>query len=376
MNMRNDLLETLCCPVSKSRLKIMTPHELEALNTAVARGEARYASGDCVDGPLEGGLTASDGTSAYGIRDGVPVLLPEQRILCSGGAPGTDHAQPRDREGQASAKQWERLSLIWDQIRPPLRPVLQDIELFERLVGEGLAEAGSPRPRVLLLGVTPEIATMVWPAGTQLLAADSSEAMIRHVWPGRAVRNGLAVRADWKTLPVGDAACDVVLGDGSINVPPYPEDFFALVREVRRVLQDGGLFALRMFARPEQQEPIEAIFADLRGGRIGNLDIFRWRLAMALQKDLAIGARLCDVWEAWQANVPHPVELMRSLGWPPEQLQVQIDRMRGLEVRVTFPTVRELAEALAPEFVQTACHFPDYESGDRYPTVAFKARPR
>jgi uncharacterized protein YbaR (Trm112 family)/SAM-dependent methyltransferase len=376
MLFRHELLETLCCPVGRSPLRMMTQRELDELNAAIARGGARYASGERVDEALEGGLAAIDGTSAYRVQAGVPVLLPEQRILCSGSDPESGQVRQNRKEDKAFADRWEQFSLNWDTFQPPLRPAPQDIDLLERLVGEALGGACSVRPRALLLGVTPEIATMRWPAGTQLLAADSSEPMIRNVWPGRAVPDALVVRADWTMMPVHDAAFDIVVGDGSVNVPPYPDSFFAIVREVRRLLKDSGVLAMRVFARPEEREPIERIFADLRGGRIGNLGIFRWRLAMALHGDLAAGTRMGDLWEAWEANVPDPEELMRSLDWPLEQLGPIINSTRGYEGRTIFPTVNELREALAPDFEQTAWHVPDYETGDRYPTLVFTPRPR
>jgi SAM-dependent methyltransferase len=196
------------------------------------------------------------------------------------------------------------------------------------------------------------------------------------VWPANAVAGAVVTLADWFALPVCDAAFDVVIGDGSVNTLRYPDGFAALARETRRVLKDGGVLAIRAFCRPANPETVDAIFKDLFERRIGNIDIFNWRLAMALHRGLAAGTRFGDLWEAWHPRVPDSAGLMRSLGWPLEAPVEFIEAMRGFDGRMVFPTVAELSESLAGEFRQTACHFPDYETGDRYPTFVFEPNPR
>jgi len=66
----------------------------------------------------------------------------------------------------------------------PLRPSRQDIDLLQRFVAEKHDLAACASPRVVLLGVTPEIATMRWPPETCLLAVDRHLGMIENIWPG------------------------------------------------------------------------------------------------------------------------------------------------------------------------------------------------
>ena len=132
---------------------------------------------------------------------------------------------------------------------------------------------------------------------------------------------------------------------------------------------------IRLFARPEKRDSLASIFADLRGGRLANVDVFRWRLAMAMHGDLESGTRLADVWEVWHENVPEPGELMKALGWGLDAARV-LDGYRGLETRISFPTVAEVREIFADGFEEVACHVPAYEDGDRYPTMVFRSRPR
>ena len=94
---------------------------------------------------------------------------------------------------------------------------------------------------------------------------------------------------------------------------------------------------------------------------------------MALHRDLRSGTRLGDVWDAWNAHVPDPEALTASLGWAPDAARI-IESYRGMETRISFPTVREVRDALSDDFQQIACHVPGYEDGVRYPTVLFRPK--
>ncbi len=371
MPLGHEILDTLACPVAKTPLRVMTPEEVRELNEAIADGRSKYAGGGPVAEPLEGGLVTVDGASAYAIREGVPALLPSRRIV-RGDAP-TEAPAPRIPGEQMWTDFWETISLRWQHRTPPSRPAPEDVAVLEPLVAEGLA--GSQTPRALLLGVTPEIAAMRWPVGTRLLAIDASPGMIRNVWPAPAVPHATAVLGDWTALPVRAAAFDAVVGDAALGIQEYPQPFFGVLREVRRALKDGGLLAARVFTRPERNETLEAIFADLHAGRIASLDFFRWRLAAALHGGRGEGTRQGRMWDAWAANVPDPAGLVRTLGWPEATLAV-MENARGSAIPMVFPTLREYREDLAGAFVETACEFPAYPDGDRYPTLAFRSRPR
>jgi SAM-dependent methyltransferase len=228
---------------------------------------------------------------------------------------------------------------------------------------------GKSRPRALVLGVTPEIVAMRWPAGTELLALDRSTGMIEHVWPKR----GLVARSDWLKLPLADASRDVVIGDNPFTRHRYPDGHRAMLASIRRVLAPGGLLVLRYFCRAERDEAPARVFADLRAGSIGNFHIFKWRLAMALQPAVSEGIAWGAVWDAWNAEVRDPEALVRGLGWKPEVLRT-IEVNRGSVDKVTFPTLAEIRRVLEEGFEVTRAVVPDYEMGERCPIIA--ARPR
>lgn len=268
---------------------------------------------------------------------------------------------------------WDRHAVQWDEVGPPLRPCRQDIDLLQRFVADHCAGRNGALPRAILLGVTPEIARMRWPAGTRLLALDFNRGMIGNLWPDRPASRASALCGDWTRMPIGNETCDVAASDCCYSSLRYPEGYTALTRELRRVLRSDGVFALRSFLRPSAPEPLEAVFADLRAGRIGNFHVFKWRLAMALHADLTAGVRLADIWDAWHEACPDPAALARTLGWPLSALRT-IDAYRGLATCYTFPTAEELRAVLSAHFSETACVYATYELGERCPTFLFVPR--
>jgi len=206
-----------------------------------------------------------------------------------------------------------------------------------------------------------------------LLAIDRSSAMIENVWPGNPLVHAKALCGEWTHMPIADQACDVVVGDGCFTVIRYPQEYEGVIRELRRVLKGDGLLAMRIFVRPDMPEPVGELFDDLWAGRIVNFHTFKWRLAMALHGDLAGGVRLADIWNAWNAAVPEPDVLAKRLDWPIETIHT-IDVYRERDVRYTFPRLEELRRALSDHFTEVACVYPDYQMGDRCPTVGLKPR--
>ena len=340
---------------------------MERLNSAIAGGAARLAVDGGTCEPLEEGLAAADGTGFYPVVGGVPHLVPARRIVQGESA---TVSQPRaERElAKGWAARWADLSLRWDELGPPERPAKEDTEFLERLVAEACAAAGVVGPRVLMLGVTPETATMRWPSGTRLLALDFCDEMIRRVWPARASPPGGPVLADWLSMPVADGSYDLVVGDGVLTPTRYPDGCATLLRQARRVLRDRGVLALRFFTRPEAPEPVERVFARLRAGEFRSLDAMKWRLVASLHDDATGDVRMGDVWDAWEANVPEPAALMRSLGFPDRAPRI-FEGLRGVEARATFPTLAEVRALLAREFQEVRCMWPRYEDGERYPTM-------
>ena len=80
MPVSDELLEILCCPVTRVALVRLRPERVQALNAAVAAGRLRYVDGALVEKPLDEALATEDGRRAYRVDDGIPVLLPDLGI--------------------------------------------------------------------------------------------------------------------------------------------------------------------------------------------------------------------------------------------------------------------------------------------------------
>jgi SAM-dependent methyltransferase len=274
----------------------------------------------------------------------------------------------------ASADLWPGYARRWRLLGPPLRPVAEDVDATLQVVRAWCAEHPNEAPRALLLGVTPELATMDWPAGTSLVAADRAEPMIAVVLPKEGVPEGTrAVCTDWRALPLEDGSVDVVVGDGCFTVFDFPGEVRAFAREVRRVMAPGARFAVRVFMAPGERESLEAIERDLRAGEIGNFHCLKWRVAMAVQPSADEGVALGDIHEAYGRFAPIVADLTVRSGFEPEVVGL-VEAYRGSRVRYSFPTVTELREALADVLEVAGVLFKSYELGDRCPTLVLRPR--
>lgn len=265
---------------------------------------------------------------------------------------------------------WEALSGQWI-IVPPLCPSPADIAGYE---GHAAAAQRGDSLDALLLGLTPSIATMRWPAGTRLIATDWAANMIRSLWGHADTPPGAsAVRGDWRELPFSDASFDSIIGDGCYTAVGALSEIAALNREVRRVLRTGGMFCQRCFCRPAQSLHADELFEGLFTGRLRNLDLFRWLLAMSVQGDNDEGVRLRAVWEVWHRRVPNALACGAQLGWSREAL-VNIERWRELDTCYLFPDRAQLGALLGSGMTAPSFATPAYDYGELFPTMVSRAK--
>ena len=76
----SDLINILCCPETRQRLRLADAALVEAVNRRIAAGTALCRGGQELKVPIEGGLVREDGQWLYPIQYGLPVLLVDEAI--------------------------------------------------------------------------------------------------------------------------------------------------------------------------------------------------------------------------------------------------------------------------------------------------------
>ncbi len=241
------------------------------------------------------------------------------------------------------SRPWDALAEHWKRLDCPLRPTPEDLARLKAVWLESLP-AGLPARRldVLLLGVTPEFALFPWAPEVQLTAVDSSETVIKAVWPGDGPSRQVLL-GHWLELPFAPATFDLIVCDNGPTLFNGLEAVAGFGRALRRVLRQDGRIVMRNFARPACAERVETAVADVWAGRVRNFHAFKMRFLMALQGDeAASGVRLGDAWERFNGFFPDRAALAASLGCS-ERVVATMDAYRGQEARYSFYTLAEVA---------------------------------
>lgn len=260
-----------------------------------------------------------------------------------------------------SANHWQSYHEKWSRIGPPLRPDQAVVAAFRGALGPHVAKA-------LLLGVTPELADIA----PDVTAVDRSQPMIDYIWPGDTPHRR-ARRGDWFSLDAAASTFDAAIGDGVLNFPRYPEGTGALLAEIRRVLRPGGRFVCRLFASPEQAEPLDRIQDDARRGAIGNFHALKWRVAMAVVRasgDPNIPVR--TIRDTFMRIFPDRDALARDAGWSRMDIDT-IDVYEGSAEVYAFPTRRQFLGAAPGGFVEGRfIEAGSYPLAERCPLLVFE----
>ena len=80
MPIKKELLEILCCPVTKQPLEILSADKKTLVNKAIKGGGVKHIDGSPVEQPLADGLLTTDRKIIYRIDDGIPVMLADMGI--------------------------------------------------------------------------------------------------------------------------------------------------------------------------------------------------------------------------------------------------------------------------------------------------------
>lgn len=262
---------------------------------------------------------------------------------------------------------WDRIADLWRLFGPPIRPAADDLVVYQEIVDRATALIDGP-PRVLLLGVTPELYRLRWPADAEVLALDSSSPMLEAVWQGPA---DTAVTGSWTAMPFADQSFTLLLCDAGVGLLD-PVGQGELLAEVQRVLVPDGTLAVRLFAPQGRTGTVTEIFEDLDRGRIPTLDALKLRMWGALQKTPAEGVRPSEVARRiLEARGPWD-RLAQTQGWHP-------DYVRALELQLDSPATFHLVDAeelarlgLRAGLDPSGVRRPAHRYGDSCPVAEFR----
>ena len=265
---------------------------------------------------------------------------------------------------------WHTIAAHWNNVGHPLRPNAQDIDGFTSL----LNLPGNRPLRILILGVTPELYGIHWPNGSEILAADRSEPMIKAIWPGPP---DTAFTANWTALPFDAASFDAVLCDGGLHLQRYPTGQRQIAESIARILKPNGRFLIRLFALPDSPESPEQVFSDLHAGRIPSLHIFKLRLAMALQKNPESGVILNSVYARVIEEIDNLDALQELTGWPANEIS-SLSSYDASTTRYSFLNRAQSIQTLCAQG-KLALHGQvanPYPLGERCPILSFRKSDR
>jgi hypothetical protein len=252
---------------------------------------------------------------------------------------------------------WTSFYRRWRSSAPPLRPHADVCEQVRK-------HLASHADRVLLLGVTPELADV----GVQTFAIDTSERATTIIWPGNTVARR-AMLGDWRQLPCANGSVSAAIGDGSLNCVEYPSGYGRIFAELARVVRFGGRILIRVYVTPCACESIAAVRDAALAGRVGTIDALKLRLAMAIcAQQGAANVAVQEILRVFNREFPDRSVLRRATGWTEEMVE-QPDAYKDLPEIYSFPTWMELLACVPRELTPRQVGSGTYELAERCPLL-------
>lgn len=75
-----ELINDLCCPETKQRVKLADADLIATVNSRIASSQARNRAGESITQKIDAGLVREDGKFLYPIRDDIPIMLADEAI--------------------------------------------------------------------------------------------------------------------------------------------------------------------------------------------------------------------------------------------------------------------------------------------------------
>jgi len=258
---------------------------------------------------------------------------------------------------------WTAFYRRWRFLAPPLRPNADVCAVIRQQLACHTA-------RVLLLGVTPELADI----GAQTFAVDRSESALSCIWPGSTAARQ-ATRGHWQQLPCVDRSFSAAIGDGSLNCVEYPSNYQRIYAELERVVRPGGPIVIRVYVTPRRCESVSDVRHAVLAGGVGTIHSLKWRLAMAICTERATpNVAVQEILRVFNRELPDRGALRRVTGWTDDHI-AQMDAYADLPEVFSFPTSEQLLASVPREFAgPRLVAAGTYELADRCPLLVMDVR--
>ncbi len=153
---------------------------------------------------------------------------------------------------------WQRMARLWARFSKPGRPSQDDIKNYNELLGVALGKIKNPK--VLVLGVTPEIRNLLYKyKNTKVYCVDMTIDMYRamDVFIRYQNKREKFIQSNWLSISRKVKNIDVVIGDYvSGNIASHFDKFLL---EIKKVLKPGGYFIVRDLLIADSTKPIKSI---------------------------------------------------------------------------------------------------------------------
>lgn len=144
---------------------------------------------------------------------------------------------------QQTKKMWQETAKLWHQAKPTYRPSKIEIARLEKYLKQVLKHFS--QPRVLVLGVTPEIRDLLAKYRLPVTLIDNNPVMIKAVATLVKRKNPKekTVQADWLKMPFANNSFELIMSDHPTSSIHY-RDFGRFFKELKRVLVPQGYFII------------------------------------------------------------------------------------------------------------------------------------
>ena len=141
---------------------------------------------------------------------------------------------------------WKKMADSWKLFTPPWKPSAENITLFKKLLDRTIK--GVEKPKVLILGATPEIRDMLADyKNIEVTLADITIEMIlamNELVKKKNFSNEIWIKSDWLKMPLEKDYFDVIFGDYVISQLPK-EVLDAFLSKIKSLLKPTGKFIAR-----------------------------------------------------------------------------------------------------------------------------------